>query len=148
MLTIDQKSKLYKKYKKLADFIVENDIEKKDILELMLEDPSFQRHRDIVQGVSDYFEWRIHPKIPKVACSTMGDITISGEPAKIIESGGELKIFLQVSPTKEKKVSAAALILGTFQPMPDDGGKYTPRYRNENFKDLRISNLYWYRLVE
>lgn len=144
MLTTDQKAKLYKKYKKLADFIVENNVTKGDILDLMVEDFTFQRHRDIVGQATDYFEWRVHPHIPKISCSTQGDISIAGTAITPVEYGGELKIIIDDG---RKKMSAAALVLGTFVPMPDDGGVYTPRYRNNNFRDLRICNLYWYKLV-
>ena len=141
------KMKLCKKYKKLADFIIENDITEKDVFEVMLEDYTFQKHRDIVGKVSDYFEWRVHPTMSKVSCSTRGDISVAGTVITPVESGGELKIILSVGKTKTTKVSAASLILATFVPQPTDG-VYIPHYRNQNFRDLRISNLYWYKVVE
>ena len=147
MLTPDQKSKLFKRYKKLADYITENEISKNDILDLMLENPTFQIYRDIVGSVSDYFEWREHPTMPTVECSTQGDIRISGNIIKPTEYRGDLVVVISKSKTKRIRTSAASLILGTFTPPPSDG-TYIPRFRNHNSHDLRISNLYWYKLVE
>ena len=131
MLSEEVKEKLRKKYKKLAEFIIKNDITEKDVFDVMLEDYTFQTHRDIVGKVSDYFEWRVHPTMSKVSCSTRGDISVA----------------LSKGKTKSIEISAASLILATFVPQPTDG-VYIPHYRNQDFRDLRISNLYWYKVVE
>ena len=147
MLSEEVKEKLRKKYKKLAEFIIKNDITEKDVFDGMLEDYTFQTHRDIVGKVSDYFEWRVHPTMSKVSCSTRGDISVAGTIITPVESGGELKIILSKGKTKSIEISAASLILATFVPQPTDG-VYIPHYRNQDFRDLRISNLYWYKVVE
>lgn len=147
MLTNEQKMKLYKKYKKLANFIIENNVTKNDVFELMLEDYSFQPYRDIVGETSDYFEWRINPNMVNVSCSTQGDISIGGKIVTPTEVGGELAIFISKGKTKITRVSAAQLVLSTFVAQPTDG-IYIPHYRNQNYRDLRISNLYWYKVVK
>lgn len=147
MLTNEQKQKLYKRYKKLANFIIENNVTKNDVFELMLEDYSFQPYRDIVGATSDYFEWRINPNMVNVSCSTQGDISIGGKIVTPTEVGSELAIFISKGKTKVTRVSAAQLVLSTFVPQPTDG-IYIPHYRNQNFRDLRISNLYWYKVVK
>lgn len=147
MLTNEQKMKLYKRYKKLANFIIENNVTKNDVFELMLEDYSFQPYRDIVGATSDYFEWRINPNMANVSCSTQGDISIGGKIVTPTEVGGELSIFISKGKTKVTRVSAAQLVLSTFVAQPTDG-IYIPHYRNQNFRDLRISNLYWYKVVK
>lgn len=146
-LSEELKKKLYAKYKKLADFIVSNNITKNDIYDLMTEDVSFQKYRDIVGNTSGYFEWRANPTIPNVKCSTGGDISIGGKIVKPVEYGGELKVIIPKGKTKSTKVSAASLVLSTFVQRPTDG-VYIPYYRNQNPHDLRISNLYWYKVVE
>lgn len=146
-LSEEIKEKLRKKYKKLAEFIIKNEITEKDVFDVMLEDYTFQTHRDIVGKVSDYFEWRVHPTMSKVSCSTRGDISVAGTIITPVESGGELKIILSKGKTKSIEISAASLVLATFVPQPTDG-VYIPHYRNQDFRDLRISNLYWYKVVE
>ena len=148
MLSEEQKIELKKRYRKLAKFIVKNGITKSDVFDLMIEDYKFQIDRDTVGEVSDYFEWRVHPTMAKVSCSTTGDISVAGKILTPIESDGELKVIINQGKTKTLKVCAASLILATFVPKPTDRGTYVPRYRNNNFRDLRISNLYWYKLVE
>ena len=85
--------------------------------------------------------------MPKVRCSTKGDILIGGKLITPVERSGELKVIISKGKTKITKMSAAFLILSTFVPKPDDG-VYIPHYRNQNFRDLRVSNLYWYKVVE
>lgn len=147
MLNDEQKAKLYKRYKKLANFIIENEVTKKDILDLMLEDYSFQPYRDVVGQVTDYYEWRVHPTMAKVSCSTQGEISIGGEIITPTVWDNELVVVIAKGKTKVTKVSAASIVLATFVPQPTDG-IYIPHYRNQNFRDLRISNLYWYKVVE
>ena len=141
-MTDEFKKKIRKKVKKLSELIVESSCTKNDILEMMKDDPEFQIARDIIGNVLDYYEWRINPLYPNVRCSTSGEIEISGQRFYPREFSGVLKIIY----ANKKHISAPMLVLSTFVPMPKDG-KYTVRHRNEDFRDLRVSNLYWYKLT-
>ena len=132
-----------KKLKKLSTFIIENNITKANMLELCLDDDSVQIYRDIIGKTCDYFEWRVHPVHPEIECSTSGQIRVSGKIIKPIEWDGKLKVNI----SRKRKLDAANLILTTFRPIPDDGGEYVVRFRNEDYSDLRVSNLYWYKLL-
>jgi len=147
MISEEVKSKLIKRYRKLAEIIIENNITEKDVFDIMTQNPEFQRDRDVIEKVSSYFEWRTNQDMPNVKCSTKGDISIGGKLITPVERGGELKVIISKGKTKITRVSAASLILSTFVPKPDDG-VYIPHYRNQNYRDLRISNLYWYKVVE
>jgi hypothetical protein len=145
MLTEEQKEDFVELYRKLADIIIEHDVTQTDTRDLMLEDPNFQRYRDIVGKNSAHIEWSVHPKHANVSCSTEGDIMIGGRIVTPIEYDGELKVSIQ---NGKRKMSAAVLILMCFKPYPNDGGIYKVAYRNNNFRDLRVCNLYWYCCVE
>lgn len=138
----EAEEKLKRKLKKLSRFIVKNNISKSDILDMCLNDDSVQVYRDIIGKTLDYFEWRVHPNYPYIECSTDGQIRVSGTIVKPQEWDGKLKI----SCSRKMKLDAAQLILTTFRPMPTEG-KYVVRFRNEDYKDLRVSNLYWYKLL-
>ena len=134
--------KFRKKLKKLASFIIDNGITKADMLEECLNDTNVQVYRDIIGKTCDYFEWRIHPNHPEIECSTSGQIRVSGKIIKPIEWDGKLMI----SMSRKRKLDAANVVLTTFRQRPADGS-YIVRFRNEDYRDLRIDNLYWYKLM-
>ena len=54
MISDDVKSKLIKRYNKLAELIIENNITEKDVFDIMTENHDFQRDKDVVEKVSSY----------------------------------------------------------------------------------------------
>lgn len=134
--------KLLQKLKACATFIIEEGITKSDILDMCLEDDAVTMYIGIMRNNSDLYEWRKHPIYPEIECSTEGEVRVSGKIIKPTEWDGKLKISI----SRKKKLYAAQLILTAFKPMPTDG-KYAVGFRDCDYTNLSVLNLYWHRLI-
>lgn len=142
MMNATDSEKLKKKLSSLSTFIIKHGITRNDINDICMDNESMQICRDVIGRVLCIpFEWRVHPVFQEIECSTDGQIRVSGKIVQPEDINGVLKIRL----SRKRKLNAALLILNTFKPIPKDGN-YVHRFRNDDYKDLRIANLYWYRL--
>ena len=133
----------------LSDIFIENDITAEAILEMAIDDAEFQLDRYIVGGPLDYCTWQEHPTINGVFCSTNGKFKFHGVEIPAIKDpshNGRLS-FVVKHGGKRFSYPAAGTILSCFVEKPKVGS-YQVAFRNHRSDDLRITNLYWYRLVK
>lgn len=136
--------------KVLADIILEYDVSKDDVHSLSINEFEFQLNCAIAGETLDYFEWREHPiHGPNVECSTNGQFRFDGVeiPLSYDKRTGKLAFIVHRSKGYARSYEAAGTILSCFVPMPTSG-VHKVGFRNHRTDDLRISNLYWYKMVK
>lgn len=133
----------------LSDLFLEFGVTKEQIHEIAINDIEFQLDRHIVGEPLDYCEWREHPTIKGGFCSTNGKFKFNGVEIPAVEDprhNGRLS-FVVKHGNKTFSYPAAGTILSCFVPKPEVG-TYQVCFRNNNQRDIRVSNMYWFRLVK
>ena len=135
--------KIKKKIKKLVEIINEQKITNTDIYNLCKTDDAFAEDVCLLRSIFEPM-WTINSQYPQIQCSTEGDIKISGTQFIPLERDGILKIILA---NGKKSLSAALLILGCFEKCPGKMKHYTVGYRDGNYRNIKLSNLYWKKVL-
>ena len=137
--------KIKKEFEKLLKSINNQELTKTDIDDLCETDPAFAETIKEIKELLEPPRWAVHPLYPHIRCSSEGDIEISGTRFVPIERDGLLKI---VFANGKHKCYAAQLILHCFVPCPDKAAKsYTVGYKDNDYKNLRLNNLYWKKVI-
>lgn len=86
--------------------------------------------------------WKTHPIYPNIRCSSDGRIKVADRKFFFKEKNNTVWLKF-VDSTKELPV--ADLVLSTFKPCPGDRCQYKIKYKDGDFRNLRIDNIFWER---